>query len=1194
MTNNNNSAPTHVVAIGASAGGLAALKLMLPTMPVGLGIAYVLVQHTDPAYPSLLDQILQRVTTLKVKTASNREAITSDYLYIIPAGMDVNLRNGMVQLQPSEHLQGSRHSVDQLFLSVANQYGENAIAIVLSGTGSDGLQGVRAIKAAQGMAIAQEPASAEYPDMPQTIIRERLTDVITAPEKIGQEVAYLLEWSKRSEPVPDNDSDAFQALIRTLVRKTGFAFDQYKETTLRRRMERRRIVTKQPDLGAYLKLVKTSNSEAELLLQDTLISVTDFFRDAKTFETIRGILRSIIARKKNDESIRIWIPGCATGEEAFSVAILLAEELDDAAQKREVQIFATDIDEHAIKVARKSVYLRPTLQHVPAALRDKYFVATDGSYKVSPSIRDMVVFAKHDLLHNPPFSRLDLVSCRNVLIYFKRPTQERLISTFHYALNPGAYLVLGPSESVGKLAELFDTIDESGKVFVRRDLEGFPPVLMRREPRTPKTQEKETFVSDAGRQEERIRDLVFDKYAPPGVLIDQRFNVLHLHGDLSRFIKLPDGNVSINLLDMVILPLRVELRLTLQKAQREQDTVRSKPVIFVDKAGKSELVLIATPTTSAVGHSSQTLVLFEARAVPEYRAETAVDDNAAFRVRELEQELSATRDHLQTNIEQLEASNEELQSVNEEYQSTTEELQSAHEELQTTNEEAQSVNEELSTANEELRVQSKALETAKRDIENILNSALAGIVVLDSEMQVIRYSAASCEFFDLIPDSIGRPLIAIGGAVDLTPLLQELHRAINTGKTVSRELELGEKSYLIRLTPINTAAGDRGLIITIFDASESLADARDAKRLAAVLKHSNDAITVQTADGQFLAWNTGAETLYGYSEAEALGMQVCDIEPDREQAASQMIRSNVFAGKTTAVSEMLRRRKDGKLVSVSVAITPLLDTQGHPYALATIERDLTLLKLAERQARQAEIALEARIITAGEMAAGLAHELNQPITSIVHFCDAALSIARDFDPARQEDLLQTLKDATAQSQRAGKIIHNLRRFLGHRESIRESIDMNSIVREAVEFIRMDGEQHDVTVHLNLADELPPVWGDPIQISQVLVNLTKNSIEALQTVDSRPRCIEISSQLDTDKAHSVRVTVEDTGPGIDKASGEHLFEPFQTNKAEGLGMGLWICRSIIQSHGGKIWVDSPTGTGARFHFLLPISSEDDHR
>lgn len=1191
--NDSEKQPGRVVAIGASAGGLAALQAMLPNLPSGLGLAYVLALHMDPTHPSMLDRILQRSSKLTVKNGADGETLLPDHLYIIPSDQLGTIVDGKFKFEPVDHPHGPRHTIDILFASVARAWGERGVGVVLSGSGSDGLHGVRAIKAAEGIAIIQDPQTAEYDGMPGAILQDRLADIVSPPERIGDELKKALGWGRAAESELESDADVYQAIARTLTRKTGLRFDQYREATLRRRLERRRIISGQESLVGYLELLESSDAETEKLLQDMFISVTEFFRDTEAFSALGNAVNELVAAKKRGESIRVWVPGCATGEEAFSIAMLIAEAVDAADRTLDVQLFATDIDEQAIAAARKSVYLKTAVSDVPKHFLQKYFVAVDGAYRIATSIRDMVSFARHDLLQDPPFSRLDLVSCRNVLIYFKRPTQERLIRTFHYVLDPGAYLLLGPSETVGKLSDLFSPVDRKGKLYRRCAVAGtLPSAGSARKPTasTAATPAVTAGISDIERQ---VRDLVYQHIAPPSVVVDQHFNLVHSHGDVSAYVRIREGDMSVNLLDMVNSPLRVELRLILQKCERNRRMQRSKPIAWESGGQKMALTLTALPIDDGQGKGGRQLVLFDASPLAEAAIEGRPpdDEDAAFRIRELEQELAATRDHLQTNIEELESSNEELQSVNEEYQATTEELQSANEELQTTNEELQSANEELSTVNEELRIRSDELGRANTDLESILNAAVAGIVVLDSDLRVTRYSSASREVFDLMPASIGRPLIAVGGAVDLALLLKDIQHALATRKLVERQLDLGDRSFLVRFLPQYDGEQNSGLVITFVEVTDTIEKGREVRRLATVLRDSSDAITMQTFAGNIVSWNRGAERMYGYSEAEALSMNFRELIPPGEREAWRTTVEQIATDCKARTFEAMRRHHDGHEVEVSIAIRALVDEGGRPYAIATTERDIAPLREAEAQRRQAEFAYESRLTTAGEMAAGLAHELNQPLTSLMHFCDAAQSIVKGFDRSKANELEEVMADAAKQAKRAGEIVNSLRRFVGRREPERKPGSMNAIIESAISLMRPTCDREGVEIELSLAEALPHVSVDSTQIEQVLVNLIRNSIDAMVEAGSKQRKIEISSRVDKKLETCVQVTVKDSGPGVPAEVLGRLFEPFHTRKADGLGMGLWISRSLVESHGGRLWADKNQRNGAVFHFSIVAEEEE---
>jgi two-component system CheB/CheR fusion protein len=946
--------PTLFVAIGASAGGISALKHLLPNLPQGSGFTYILTLHMDPTHSSVLDQILEGITPLTVEPAVDAVRLEPDHLYVTPSDKDCTVIDGVLHLEPITN-RGARHSVDLLFASVAAAHGSAGAGIVLSGTGHDGAQGARAIKAANGLLLTQDPADADYTGMPTAILNTGLVDVIAPASELGVELAEIVELGAKANSLDrQHPHDTLRTLTQALLRKTGFAFDQYKDSTLHRRIERRMIVNKLTTLDAYIELVEHSDSEAGLLLKEMQISVTAFFRDEAAFVAIAETIKVIVASKSATDPIRVWVPGCATGEEAFSIAVLIADALGERLMTTDVQIFATDADLAAITHARMSVYLKNAVANVPENLRKRYFEATDGSYKVRSFIRDIVVFAEHDLMLDPPFSRLDLVSCRNVLIYFKRAVQERLLKSFHYVLNPGGALFLGPSEGVSGSGELFDVVDANAKVFVRKELEQrLPPIggvrpSSRAQPFAAKTQELAS-------PDRCVRDAVFDHYAPPNVLVNKDFNVVRLHGELNQFMQLPQGDITVNILELVIAPLRLELRLLLQKVERERSLIHSRPIMV---SGSLMVTLVALPAGGGSNAAGQAVFLFDTHVAPDAITINDRDMNTAteLRIRELEQELIATREHLQTNVEELEASNEELQSINEEFQTTTEELQSSNEELQTTNEELQSTNEELHTVNDELRVKSVELETTNIDLEGILNAVTNAIVVLDANRRVTRYSADSNQIIELLPASIGRPFSTVGGAIDLTVLSNEIKVAMQTHKVIERELDLGDQVFVVRLIPTPIGSGsdnDSGLVISFHDETERIASERTLRRLATVVRDSRDSITVVDAEGTIVEWNRGAQRMYGFTEGEAVGMNIIEfIAPEQAPYAHNMLRQ-VIAGEQVEPVEVIRRAKDDSELDVWLTATALLDQTGAAYAVAITENDLTEHKLADIARRHA-------------------------------------------------------------------------------------------------------------------------------------------------------------------------------------------------------------------------------------------------
>jgi len=1182
------TSPRQVVAIGASAGGVSALQAMLPELPSRDATAYLLVVHSDPEQPSYLDEILQRLTDMRVAFAADEEPLQPDRMYLLPPGQEGGVRDGRFALSEEDGLSGGHHTVDILFETVAREYGPRSIGVVLSGSGSDGLEGARAIKAAEGIVIAQDPESAGSGAMPAAVIDRGLADVVTDPASVGRELTQLETWpaaadDEEREPSEDN---MLPAIVGVLARKTGIPFEDYKEGTLRRRIRRRQFVTRRGDPAEYLEWLRESPDEAERLKQDVLISVTELFRDPEAFDVLADAIRELI-RDRQGEAIRVWVPGCATGEEAYSIGMLIADAVEASNKRLEAQIFATDIDETAIRRARRGVFLATAVDNVPERLREKYLIRTDGAWRVRGSLREMVTFATHDLLQDPPFARLDLIACRNVLIYLKQATQERLLNLFHYSLNPSGLLMLGESEGIGYRTGLFDRLVPNVNIFRRRERSArIERPVAGRQPRAPR--QKRPAGSGERRAPHgdiaaRLGSILFDRYMPPCALVDRQLNVIYTHGDTARFMHLPAGGATLNILELLPESLRLELRLLLSKLQRSEKTVRSRPVTVETEQGRETVRLIAMALEQEEAAASQTLVVFEPLARDS--GEGGGLDESAQR-READEELAATRDLLLMSAEELGEAREELLSLEDDHDAATEALQTSNEELQATNEELQSSNEELNTLNEELRTQSEQLAAANRDLESILDTVASAVVVLDADLRITRYSASSRALFDAMPISVGKPLEAVGGVFDADELGREIARAFRTAATVETQIDADGRTYLVRIVPQIEEGGEvSGLVVSFVEATRSLRDARAARRLAAVLRESSDAVTAQTPDGRILAWNRGAERLYGYSESEALAMDAEELLAPGERQKWQHHLSLACAGEPQQNVPLTRRTKDGHEVEVAAAMTALSDETGQAYAVGITERDLRLLREAEAGRREAQLARDARITTAGELAAGLAHELNQPITACLHFCDAALSIARKADSDRAEELEEILTDASAEARRAGDIIGSLRRFLSRRGPVRKPRDLNRIVRETIGLVQSSCVEKGIRLRFSAEDDLPAVPVDDVEISQVVLNLLRNAMEALEESAAAAGQIHVASSTED---HSVLLSVRDNARGAWEGDPEVLFEPFYTTRPEGLGMGLWISRSIAEAHDGRLWAEDSAGSGLVFKLRLPAA------
>jgi len=968
--------PFPIVGIGASAGGLAAFEAFFSAIPVDTepGMAFVLVQHLAPDHKSILTDLIRRYTRSEVFEVVDGMAVRPNCIYIIPPNRDMALLNGVLQLMEPSAPRGQRLPIDFFFRSLAQDQHERAICIVLSGTGSDGTQGVRAVKGEGGMVMAQSPETTEYDGMPRSAIATGLVDYELAPAEMPAHLkSYVAHAFGKRLPAAITPAHAkantLQKVFILLRAQTGHDFSQYKPSTIHRRIERRMAIHQIESLEDYAKLLQRTAPEVEALFRDLLIGVTRFFRDPETFEAIeQAVIPQLFAEQGAGAMIRVWSPGCSTGEEAYSLAILLHEHLERLRLGFKVQVFATDIDSRAIAQARTGLYPSSIAADISPERLARFFVseANGNSYRIHKNIRDLLVFSEQDVIKDPPFSRIDLISCRNLLIYMNGELQKKLLLLFHYALNPGGFLFLGTSETVGDLGDLFDILDRKAKIYQRQEdthsarrvvLNRFLPPTLPMDRQLPRTTElRKSPVKPP------LRDLteqaLLQQIAPAAVLVNRSGDILYLHGRTGMFLEPTPGEAGINnILKMARDGLRCDLTTALHRAAGEQQQVW-RPGLRVKTNGDYTRVDLTVspvaPGTLAVSDEILFLiVLAEAPPAEPGRAEQAdlppaaggegpeavVDTDA--RIKVLKHELRAKEEYLQTANEELETSNEELKSSNEEMQSVNEELQSTNEELETSKEELQSVNEELATVNSELQTKVTDLSRANNDMNNLLAGTGIGTVFVDHQLRILRFTPAATRIINLIPGDIGRPVgHLVSNLVGYDQLVTDVEQVLNT--LVPREIEVQtpeRRWYMMRIQPYRTLENViEGAVITFVDTTELKAAQEALLRLAVVVNDAHDAITVQDLEGHILAWNPSAVRMYGWSEPEALSMNFCDLIPEE------------FRGETLAALQKLSRAerlepyptrriaKDGRVVEVWVTATALINSGGHIYAIATTER----------------------------------------------------------------------------------------------------------------------------------------------------------------------------------------------------------------------------------------------------------------
>ncbi len=885
-----------VVGMGASAGGLEALQKFFNHMAPDSGVAFVIVQHLDPRHPTLMPELLGKTTRMSVEQVRDETPVQADHVYVIPPNASLTIEGGILRVRPPEGPQGLRMSIDRLFESLAQDQGHRAICLLFSGTGTDGTVGLRSVKEHGGMAMAQSPESAKHDSILRSAIGTGMVDYVLPPEEMPDRlvryVAHLRELHEEAArgALFERSSADLASICALLRRKTGHDFSSYKTATLVRRIQRRMQVQQVSTVAAYVERLRHDSKEPEALFRDLLIGVTQFFRDPAAFESIgREVLPRLFEHAGADGTVRIWTPGCATGEEAYSIAILVLEEMGRSGLRPRVQIFAGDIDEEALEFARQARYPDGIALHVTPERLQRFFVELPQGYQVAKEVRELCIFSLHNLIRDPPFSHLDLVVCRNLLIYLEADLQRHVTNLFHYALRRGGYLFLGPSESVSGPSDLFRTVDKKHRVFQRTETVSLPDVkvpvtsvsaMVRPvRPWTPR-------VPSAGQPEvvATLERVLLDHYAPAWVIVNAQGESIYFSPRTGRFLEPAAGSPTMDILGMARKGLRLDLRTALHKAVKTGEAVTHEG-ISVEANGQVQPINLVVRPLHELGHDPGLfLVVFQElgpagppATAPAGESAEAAGDHV---IQQLENELRVTKDHLQATVEEVESSNEELKSSNEELLSTNEELQSANEELQTSKEELQSVNEELETINAELGKKVEQLDTANSDLQNLLQSTRIPTLFLDNELRIKRFTDAATAVFRLIESDVGRPI------TDLAPrfegdVLADLEEVRRTRSPRERQVRLvdGSATFLMRILPYRRVDDViDGEVLTFLDVTELNRALEQHARLASIVESSQDAIVGRSFDGVILTWNRGAEALFGYSEAEAVGSAA---QPDR-------------------------------------------------------------------------------------------------------------------------------------------------------------------------------------------------------------------------------------------------------------------------------------------------------------------------
>jgi two-component system CheB/CheR fusion protein len=957
------------VGIGASAGGLEALRPFVAGLPAHANMTYIVAQHMSPDHRSLMVELLARETKLNVLDAENNLLPKADTIYVTPPNTDVTVLNGRLRLSKPTNMVGPKPSVDRFFMSLADDQEDHAIGIILSGTGSDGARGIKAIKAAGGISISQEPKSAKYDSMPNAAIRAGGADLVLPPHEIANQLRAIVQRPRA--PLLDDNDEAPPSTIRGIVRQianhTGMDFSNYKDTTISRQILRRMAAMQISSLEAYGEYIGGHREELNELADNFLICVTSFFRDPEAFESTRRVLGEILKSKRPGDDIRIWIPGCATGEEVYTIAILLAEELGESRSKYRVQIFATDINSEAVAIARAGIYSEAALSGVDSALIARYFSAQDGMYHIDKSLRDMTLFARQDLVQDPPFVRLDMISCRNLLIYFKAELQERVVKVFHYALRDSGILFLGKSESLGKLGNLFIETDRKNKLYIKRQVAS--PVIgsfarlrsLQGGDGYGVAQENIPVLSNAMLAHNRL----FDLYAPASLLMTSLGDILEIFGDCGQFLSVQKGKADFNAYSLILAPFRAELRAFAHRVGRTKESAVSSPV-ELSVGGKPAHYRMAVHYVGQAGMGDPNLLLVCFLAEDDKRAAYGQGESVGAaeseRISELEHEIVLNRENLQTVIEELETANEELQSLNEEAQAANEELQASNEELETANEELQASNEELITVNDELGTRTQELIETNTDLTNILNSLRMGVLVVDSNLNITRYNPVALDFFEISEG--GRPnLTAVNTHCLIPDLLVHVGNVFKSGKTArarkAEEFEFqrsDDSHFQVRVAPYIDSTNNNvsGVVLTISDITGRKVAEEKLRLSASVFEHASEATLITDADNRIISVNPAFTRITGYAADEVIGRKPSILNSGKQPKEFFKHMWDVLLSTGVWQGEIQNRRKNGDIYTEWLSINVLKDEKGDITRHIAVFSDITDSKKAqetiERQA----------------------------------------------------------------------------------------------------------------------------------------------------------------------------------------------------------------------------------------------------
>lgn len=1189
-----------VVGIGASAGGLDALKKLFGAMPEDPGLAFVAVPHLSPTHESLMVELLAQHTTMPVVEVEDGMPVERNCVFVIPPNNSLIIRDRTLYLSPPPETASAQTAIDSFFRSLAQDVGERAIGIVLSGTGSHGTLGIQAIKGRGGMIMVQDPATAEHDRMPVNAIATGLVDYVLSPEAMPAAlIQYVTHargngaWNPEPPTLPEED---YLTRILALIRaRTSHNFSSYRKNMLLRRVQRRMGLCHIEHTDDYITLLRENPEEITLLIRDVLIGVTSFFREPEVFQVLeQDVIPQLLERTDASNPLRVWTPGCSTGEETYSLTMLLIEQLQKANRPINLQIFATDIDEAALETARQGIYPESIAADVSPERLNSFFTREDHHYQVNKQIREPVVLATQNLISDAPFSRLDLISCRNLLIYLEPEVQQKLIPLFHFALKPDGFLLLGSSESIGRREDLFETVSRKWRIFrrvgvVRRDLLEVPIQSTTQVPQASRPVGTTGGRGTPGFVEVMEKAILAD-YAPASVLINRGYEILCVQGPLVNYLEFPSGELSRDLMSMVRAGLSSRIRAACHRVSRENQTVIDTDCQVRRDSGYVPCTITVKSIPGPQEAEGLMLITFVDRIVgpepePERPDRESLEESRA--LQQLEDELKATREDLQSTIEEMESTNEELKASHEEAMSMNEELQSTNEELETSKEELQSVNEELTTVNSQLRDKLDELEKANNDMANLFANTDVGMLFLDTEMRIRRFTPSAGGLLQLISTDVGRPFGVFSSKFHDDQLIQNARQVLETLTPIEKETVSGDRYWILRIVPYRAQENRiEGVVITFLDITEHQRAQRALQESEQRLALATEATGAVVWDYDLITdtvwWDQDHVRLFGNRPTlsrDSWQGWTDHVHPEDRPRFVDSLKAAIEGTAEHWTCEYRYERSDGIFAYVLDQGRIERDDAGQAVRMIGAMLDVTEQKRAEETLRRTE-----RLASLGTLAAGVAHELNNPLAAIVNSTQAALSPGDRSD--REEFQTGCLTNVMDSANRCSRIVQDLLKFARQEPLEKRAEHPETIVQRVIEATHGVAEAHNAQVEVLSETPLPQFHVNALQIEQALVNLILNAIEA----NDQPVHVKIRLELVDD---SVVIHVQDDGHGIDAEELEHAFEPFYSTRHEdgGTGLGLSIVHGIIKEHGGSVGIEGSPGAGVTITITLPVEQQE---